>query len=95
MEEMIREIDLFFERWLFIEALAGFIFLAIMIFWSWLLYVYVNSKKYWLEDDVRIREAEKRHNLAKAEQIRLESLALKNKLESNGIDTKDREFTIE
>ncbi|MFC3282853.1 hypothetical protein [Litchfieldella rifensis] len=61
-------------------------------FFMWCSYVYVTSRCDWFEEDVRIRNAEKSYNLARAEQIRLESLALNDRLEKGGIDTREKEF---
>lgn len=85
MERLIEQIA-FFNGMMLLAGLGFFIFVL------WCLYVYVTSRRDWFEEDIRIREAEKRYNLAKAEQIRLECIALKDRLEKSGIGTKKEEF---
>ncbi|MEQ6888757.1 hypothetical protein ABE957_08755 [Halomonas sp. CS7] len=84
----MRELQEFYNAMFYFELMAGALILAFFIFFGWCSYVYVISRRDWFEEDVKIRSAEKSYNLAKAEQIRLESLALKDRLEKNGIDTK-------
>lgn len=55
---------------------------------TWCYYVYVTSKREWYEEDVKIRRAEVSYNLARAEQVRMETLALKDRLEKSGVETK-------
>ena len=84
----MRSVEHYMNQWLLYEAIGAVIFLVIVIFFMWCFYVYVTSRREWFEEDVRIRNAEKSYNLARAEQVRLESLALKDKLIKTGIDTK-------
>lgn len=94
MEDGSREIGAmgnvegFLTTWFYIEVVVGAFFLGLLSFLAWCFYIHVTSKRDWHEQDIRIRNAEKSYNLAKAEQIRLESLALKDRLEKSGIDTK-------
>lgn len=88
----MRELQQFYSAMFYFELLVGFLILAFFIFFGWCSYVYVTSRREWFEEDVRIRNAEKSHSLAKAEQVRLECLALKDRLEKNGVDTKRKEI---
>ncbi|MDR5865283.1 hypothetical protein [Halomonas koreensis] len=83
----MREIEGFLTTWFYIELAAGTFILGFLAFIGWCFYVYVTSRRDWFEEDVRIRNAEKSYNLARAEQVRLESLALKDRLEKGGINT--------
>lgn len=74
------------------EMLVTLVSLAFMIFFMWLFYVYVTSRREWFENDIHIRNGERSYHLARAEQIRLESLALKSRLSSNGIDVNESKF---
>ncbi|TFH86967.1 hypothetical protein EQG41_08930 [Billgrantia azerbaijanica] len=87
------ELERLVNQLLLVDAILAMVGLAIVIFVLWCLYVYVASKRDWLEEDIKIRRSEKIHNLARAEQIRLESLALKDRLEKSGI--KDKAIDVE
>ncbi|WP_125925560.1 hypothetical protein [Halomonas aestuarii] len=84
----MRSFEYYMNQWLFFEAIGAVIGLVIVIFFMWCFYIYVTSRREWFEEDVKIRRAEVSYNLARAEQIRLESLALKDRLEKSGINTK-------
>lgn len=81
----MRELQEFYNAMFYFELMAGALILAFFVFFGWCSYVYVTSRRDWFEEDVRIRNAEKSYNLAKAEQIRLETLALKDKLNKSGV----------
>lgn len=88
----MRSFDYYYNQWIFLELAGAMIGLVVVIFFMWCFYVYVTSRRDWFEEDVKIRRAEVSYNLAKAEQIRLECLALKDRLEKSGINTKDQSF---
>lgn len=77
--------EYYMNQWIFMQTVGAIVGLAIVIFFMWCFYVYVTSRRDWFEEDIRIRNAEKSHNIARAEQIRLENVALKDKLEKAGV----------
>lgn len=92
MEEMIRELNYLQEQAAFLNGVLALMFLFFIVFLCWCAHVYVTSKRDWFEEDIKIRNSERSYNLARAEQIRLESLALRDRLEKSGVDTKEKEF---
>lgn len=89
-----RELDRMYNQWVLWEAMTALLGLAFACFCVWALYVYVTSRREWFEEDIRIREAERNFNSAKAEQIRLECLALKDRLTKSGIDIDQQEINV-
>lgn len=85
----MRELQELYSAMFYFEVLAGALILAFFIFFGWCSYVYVTSRRDWFEEDVRIRSAEKSFNLARAEQVKLESVALKEKLKQAGVKIPD------
>lgn len=88
----MRELQELYNTIFYYELLAGLLILAFIIFFGWCSYVYVTSRRDWFEEDVKIRNSERAYNLARAEQVRLESLALKDRLDKNGIKSSLGEF---
>lgn len=89
----MRSFDYYYNQWMFLELVGAVIGLLVIIFFMWCFYVYVTSRREWFEEDVRIRRAEASYNMARSEQIRLECLALKDRLEKIGIQTRKDDFS--
>lgn len=84
----MNELEYYLNQWLLIQFVIGAVSLGIAFFVLWLFYVYVTSRRDWFEEDIRVSRAEASYNLARAEQVRLETVALKDRLEKNGVEDK-------
>lgn len=82
----VTEIDRMIDQWIMIQAILLLISIGIMCFFIWAIYVYVTSRRDWFEDDIQTRQAQSVLNYRKAEQIRLECLALEDRLKKQGIE---------
>lgn len=81
----MKSIEQTLNSWMLIELFVFLIGFSISLFCVWLLYIYVTSKRDWLEEDIRIREAERVLSLARAEQIKVETASLKHTLNEKGV----------